>query len=411
MRNAGLRILVFSGLIVFGLRAMQSVDGEILLQQARQSLTGNHKDTAKAKALLLEIVRNAKTVADPDILIWAQIYLGYIEDRAQNRQDAIGCYQKALTVEGASSGGVELAKVGLERPLTWIRHLDATALAPQPASSKPGKAYMTNQPPRNLLPAAHLSDRQRRENFEALWSIIDTNYADFTLKSIDWAEVGNRYRARLGTLTGDSDFYLMMFQLVNELKDTHSWLNNYHVARLPGVPDMPTDLFKGRPFVIGGAKAGWEVLSVDGMTVPEKIESLRPYLHARSSERAYRREAVRSLLVGPDNSSVSVKLRSPEGQTETVTVSRQRSLTNRPLVRTVPFDLTRQRFVHFGRLPSGLGYIQIVSFSGGQKIDDEFDIALEALRNTPVSFSISATTREGPDIPESSDAFCRRGLW
>src|SRR5262249_34011478 len=45
--------------------------------------------------------------------------------------------------------------------------------------------------------------------------------------------------------------------------------------------------------------------------------------------------------------------------------------------------LTRQRFVHFGLHPSGLGYIKIESFNGREEITQEFDRALEALREAP----------------------------
>src|SRR5438552_4846988 len=185
-----------------------------------------------------------------------------------------------------------------------------------------GKSYVTDQPPAGLTLAKNLSVKERRENFEALWSVIDTTYAQFRLKSIDWADVGRRYRARLDTLTGDDDFYLLMFQLVNELKDTHSWLDNYKPPMLADVADMPIDMFRGRPFIVGGAKAGWEVLSVDGMTPVEKMESLRPYLRASSSERAFQRQAGRSLLAGKESDPVTLKLRPPDGQTEMLSLGR-----------------------------------------------------------------------------------------
>ena len=94
------------------------------LDEARQFLTCSHKDAEKAKKLLLEIVQDNKT-ADAETLMWANIYLGYLEDRAKNRQNAIGWYEKALKVEGAPPGSVRVAKSGLQQPLTWIRHLDA----------------------------------------------------------------------------------------------------------------------------------------------------------------------------------------------------------------------------------------------------------------------------------------------
>ncbi|MGA1983352.1 MAG: S41 family peptidase [Acidobacteriaceae bacterium] len=257
----------------------------------------------------------------------------------------------------------------------------AEARKPPAQPDRTGQAYITQGDPPDLALATNLSARERRENFEALWSIIDTTYADFQLKSIDWQQIGQRYTARLDSITTDDDFYRMMFQLVNELKDTHSWLNNYHPPLLSTVNGMPTDLFQDRPFVIAGDNAGWEVLAVNGMTIPERIESLRPFLKARSSERAFRREAVYALLAGKASELVSVTLRSPQGQTETLTLKRG----GRPIAAPTPqisIMLTRQQFVDYGRYPSGLGYIHIHSFAGREEISEEFDRALDSLRDT-----------------------------
>jgi hypothetical protein len=228
----------------------------------------------------------------------------------------------------------------------------------------------------------NLSQRERRENLEALWRIIDVNYADFELKSIDWAEVRRHYLKRLDTIRTDDDFYLMMFQLVNELKDTHSWLQNYRVPTLPDVSDVAIETFQGRPFVITGERAGWELLSVNGLLPEQKMEGLRPYLHASSSERAFERAANRSLLAGNDGEAVKVSLRAPDGHSETVTWKRTAGHGHRPPDQKLPMFVTKQRYVNFGRHPSGLGYIQIETFNGREVIDQEFDRALEALRDT-----------------------------
>jgi len=257
----------------------------------------------------------------------------------------------------------------------------ARSTTQRPGSQIVRGAYLTQQPPAGLEPARNLSADARRENFDALWQIIDTAYAGFTLKSIDWTAIGRRYRARLDTVTDDDQFYLMMFQLVNELKDTHSWLQNYKPPPLAGVADLPIDLFQSRPFVVAGPKSGWEVISIDGLSPAAKIESLRPVLHASSSERAFQREAARALLRGSPDQAVAVTLRSPEGRTENSTFPRGRDA--RLPAPPVRVELTRQRFVHFGRHSSGIGCIRIESFSGRAEIAAEFDRALETLRDTP----------------------------
>lgn len=242
-------------------------------------------------------------------------------------------YERTPSTEGASPASVSVAhRVGLQQPLAWIRDLDS----PQPdketrlqsqvkhpeQSAKRPQPYATSDPPTGLTLVTNLSQRERRENLEALWRIIDVNYADFELKSIDWAEVRRHYLKRLDTIRTDDDFYLMMFQLVNELKDTHSWLQNYRVPTLPDVSDVAIETFQGRPFVITGERAGWELLSVNGLLPEQKMEGLRPYLHASSSERAFERAANRSLLAGNDGEAVKVSLRAPDGHSETVTWKR-----------------------------------------------------------------------------------------
>jgi C-terminal processing protease CtpA/Prc len=386
MRNSVFGILFFAALLIFDVHPVTAQDSP-RLQEARHFLTGEHKDPDAAKKLLLHIVQTTDGARDPDASVWSCIYLGYIEDRAGDRETAVGWYEKAAAGEGIKPGAADLAKRGIEQPLLWIDSETALAELQAAEARKPlaqpdrnGKAYIAKDPP-NLALATNLSAKERRENFEALWSIIDASYADFELKSIGWQQIGQRYTARLDSIANDDDFYRMMFQLVNELKDTHSWLNNYHPPALPAVGDMPTDLFGDRVFVVAGEKAGWEVLAVDSMTVAQKIESLRPILHGFSSERRFRREAAWWLLAGKATAPVSVTLRSPQGETQTLTLTRG----GRPIA--IPFPhmsilLTKQQFVDFGRYPSGLGYIRISSFEGRDDITREFDRALDALRDT-----------------------------
>jgi len=109
-------------LLVGPLRAAESA-GEMKLQKARVALTGEQKDTVQAKKLLLEIVEKDKDTLDSQSLCYVYVYLGYIEDRAGNRNEAIPWYQKALKIKDADRVQ-ECAAFGLEKPLTWIRHLD-----------------------------------------------------------------------------------------------------------------------------------------------------------------------------------------------------------------------------------------------------------------------------------------------
>jgi len=256
-----------------------------------------------------------------------------------------------------------------------------------------GKGYVTTESaPTGLTPARILSAKEQRENFDFLCKAIDETYADFELKAIDWEGVCRRYQERLDPAASTDEFYRLLFQLVNELKDTHSWLENYHVDFPASGPELTVALFEGKPFIVAvnadseaaglGVKPGSKVLEVDGLPVEDEIERLRLQLRACSSERAFRREATRYLLAGERDTKVKVKLRLPDGHAQSFVLRRTGGVSDPPR-QPCAFDLKQGRFVQFGRHPSGLGYIRIMSFNSHNDVAPEFDQALEALRTAP----------------------------
>lgn len=61
-----------------------------------------------------------------------------------------------------------------------------------------------------------------RENFEALWKIVDTKYCYIDTKQINWDSVYNVYNARLVTDTvGMMTFFDSMAEMLSTLKDGH----------------------------------------------------------------------------------------------------------------------------------------------------------------------------------------------
>jgi hypothetical protein len=117
--------------------------GEQKLEAARGALQGSRKDTAKAKKLLLGVLEKDKATLQPGSLCYVYVYLGYIEDRATNRTQAISWYKKALALNDGDMIR-QCAQRGLQEPMTWIRHLDAEA--------EPGR--QTGSPASPLNPAA-----------------------------------------------------------------------------------------------------------------------------------------------------------------------------------------------------------------------------------------------------------------
>ena len=61
-----------------------------------------------------------------------------------------------------------------------------------------------------------------RENFEALWKIMDENYCFFSYKEIDWDEVHERYRTRIVDTMSQYALFDTLGNMLNELKDGHT---------------------------------------------------------------------------------------------------------------------------------------------------------------------------------------------
>jgi C-terminal processing protease CtpA/Prc len=120
--------------------------------------------------------------------------------------------------------------------------------------------------------------------------------------------------------------------------------------------------------------------------VAEKVEQLRAALPAYSSERIFLATAHERLLHGEKGSAVNVTFLPPDGEAA-VQAELQRPATMPSgrswQYRAMPFPTEQGKFLWTGRLPSGYGYIRIVSFERRDDIADEFDRALEELKHTP----------------------------
>ncbi len=74
--------------------------------------------------------------------------------------------------------------------------------------------------------------RSPRENFEALWKIIDENYCFFEYKDIDWNEVHDRYSVQIADTMNQYDLFKLLGKMTNELKDGHTNLvSSFNISR------------------------------------------------------------------------------------------------------------------------------------------------------------------------------------
>ncbi|MGW8257277.1 MAG: S41 family peptidase, partial [Thermoguttaceae bacterium] len=239
-----------------------------------------------------------------------------------------------------------------------------------------------------------LSEAERLENFEILWQAFDKYYSFFDLKKIDWQAVKRRYEPRVRVAAG-KDYYRMLYEFIHELKDYHVYTVNYRLKRPMFCPNVSirriegkavvTDITKGSEAYVKGLRLGAVISLVDGLSVAEKVEQLRPLLKVCSSERTFQEMAYWYLLDGKKGSKVQVTFFPPDDDHAVVSELRRgaRMPRGKPWqYRAMSFPVEKQKFIWSGILPSGYGYIRIVSFSGREEIADQFDRALEKLKDT-----------------------------
>lgn len=67
-----------------------------------------------------------------------------------------------------------------------------------------------------------LETSNKKENYEYLWDQIDKKYSFFDLKGIDWLEIKKKYDPLINESLTDEEFFKILSELVNELKDGHA---------------------------------------------------------------------------------------------------------------------------------------------------------------------------------------------
>lgn len=403
MGPLGIRIL---GAVLF-LSAAGVVSGAEggLLGEARGLLKGDEKDLAGARSRLAALLELPAGTVGTEDLCYAYVYLGYIEDLEGHRAEAVGWFRKAMALEGERLRGIQsVARGGLRKPATWIRHLDE-GFRPVPAAASRTQAGDRNvldriegavvlkAKPESVTLKENLSRAEMKENFECLVGAIDRHFSFFIIKDIAWDAVCERYRYDLEAVGDTPAFYRLLGQLVRELKDAHSWLEGFDgEERLePYAPEISFRPVEGRIVAVdvsrrsgayaGGVRPGWILTAVDDQPVEAYMESLRGQLPVSSSERNLRERLARMILCGERESRVKADFLTEAGM----------PLKGLPLVRTgrypsnaadPAFALIRLDTVWYGLHRSGCGYIRINSFLGRMEIAEQFDLALERLRNT-----------------------------
>lgn len=85
-----------------------------------------------------------------------------------------------------------------------------------------------------------------RENFEALWKIMDQNYCFFKYKDVDWNDVYDKYSVQISDTMNQYTLFDVLGKMLAEVKDGHTNLiSSFDMSRYWGwYEDYPPNYYK-----------------------------------------------------------------------------------------------------------------------------------------------------------------------
>ena len=85
-----------------------------------------------------------------------------------------------------------------------------------------------------------------RDNFEALWRIMDENYCFFAFKDVDWDDVYDRYNLLVKDTMNQYELFDILGKMLAEVKDGHTNLiSSFDMSRYwAWYEDYPANFYK-----------------------------------------------------------------------------------------------------------------------------------------------------------------------
>jgi carboxyl-terminal processing protease len=233
-------------------------------------------------------------------------------------------------------------------------------------------------PTPTAIPVMEVNTSTQLEIFEELWHIVNEEYLYPDFNGVDWAAVGEEYRAVVQAGLTPEEFYRAMDEMIFRLGDDHSvFLTPGEVAEEEaelagnldyvgiGIFSQATQannamvllfVFPGSPAEKAGLKAHDSILMVDGLPIIDE------------------NGLIREVIRGPEGTEVTLTVQTPGEVPREVTITRRRISGSTP----VPYQLITT--------PTGkrIGYLLIVTFSDGT-IASQVGGALQAMtREAPL---------------------------
>jgi C-terminal processing protease CtpA/Prc len=220
-----------------------------------------------------------------------------------------------------------------------------------------------------------------QQDFDTAVRRIASSYAYFDIKATRWSDVAGLYGPDLGRVTTRDQFVNLLERLLDELYDPHAQLT-VNLANSPRLVPSGADLWAawedGRATITqvradsdaarAGIAANTVVVAIDGVPIADAVDARmgRSYLHSTGPARDW---ALRAVLAGRHNARRVLQLREARA------------------VRTVElpagdqFTETKPE-LEYREIGTGIGYIRLNDSLGNSVVVEQFDRALDVLRNT-----------------------------
>jgi carboxyl-terminal processing protease len=227
-----------------------------------------------------------------------------------------------------------------------------------------------------------LSLKDRLEIFQDVWETIKDKYYNASFNGVDWRAVRDRYRPLVERTGADADFYVVIKQMVGELRDAHTrfhtpeqrrererlqavsaGLSIFDVEGIPVIVEVEPDSDASR----AGVEMGMIVQAIDGKPVAERLAEARARVAGTSSDRAIRLRIYRMIIEGEPGTTVRLNLTRADGSVLEVALTRR--------------IVSDNAEVDSRRLASGYGYVRLTLWKS--PIRKDFKRALEHLRDAP----------------------------
>jgi len=220
-------------------------------------------------------------------------------------------------------------------------------------------------------------------------------------KHIDWKKVGKTFRAAAKKIDSEAEYTRLLMRLVARLQDGHAYVRAPKGKKLTYPEDLRVPRYApgmhwcriGKKIyvklVFGAARAagvtpGAQVLSVNGEVVgrwlAKRIARERD-IQSFSTDQQAEMSAMHWGLAEPEGTRIKLKLKSPEGktQTRTISVGTNHNYVDGPIA--VPKDVKRTKDLAYGRTSKGYGYIHVRRCKG--TVVEQLDVALAAIGEAP----------------------------